>query len=57
MLSQLSFILLMCVTLSGAVKLNVAASGGNASSPFMYGIMFKVRDRKFLLERSTLFSV
>jgi hypothetical protein len=37
---------------SGAVKLNVASLGGNASSPLMYGIMFEVRDKGAALLRS-----
>jgi hypothetical protein len=45
MLRQLTCLLSIYVALSGAVKLNVASSGGNASSPLMYGIMFEVRDQ------------
>jgi hypothetical protein len=44
MLTRISCFLLSFVALSGAVKLNVASSGGNASSPLMYGIMFEVCD-------------
>jgi SUMO ligase MMS21 Smc5/6 complex component len=50
MLMHVTCIFLTCVALSSAVKLNVASSGGNASSPLMYGIMFEVRDDNNLLQ-------
>lgn len=49
MLTHLTCLLLTCVALSSAVKLNVASSGGNSSSPLMYGIMFEVRDKVAVL--------
>lgn len=45
MLTHITCLLSICVALSGAVKLTVASSGGNVSSPLMYGIMFEVRDQ------------
>jgi hypothetical protein len=48
-LTHLTCLLLTCMALSGAVKLNVASSGGNSSSPLMYGIMFEVRDKVAVL--------
>jgi hypothetical protein len=48
-LTHLTCLLLTCVALNGAVELNVASSGGNSSSPLMYGIMFEVRDKVAVL--------
>jgi len=45
MWTHITSIMLTCLALTDAVKINVASSGGNASSPLMYGIMFEVRDK------------
>jgi len=58
MLMHVACIFLTCLGLSGAVKINVASSGGNASSSLMYGIMFEVsRDNNFLETSHTVTTI
>ena len=42
MLKRVAGLLFTLAVSAGAVELHVAASGGNESSPLMYGIMFEV---------------